>query len=554
MVETVDAVVIGAGPNGLVASAALADAGWDVLTLEAQEHVGGAVRSAELWPGAVTDLFSAFYPLAAASPVIRRLELERHGLQWVQAPSVIAHLGDPQAEDCAVLHRDPNDTAAALDKYAPGDGEAWLTLFAQWQRLRDPLLAALFTPFPPVRSGARLLYRAGTHDALRLARMAATPVTRLTHELFSGEAAALLLAGNAMHADVPMNSAGSGLYGWLLAMLAQDVGFPVPRGGAGMLAEALAARGRSAGARIDTGQPVTKVLIRGGRAAGVRTAGGREVLARRAVLADVDAPRLFTDLVGLDFLPARLRDDLNRFEWDLPTVKLNWLVEGGIPWRAEAARAAGTVHVGTDLNGLARWSGDLASGREPEQVFALLGQMTTADPTRSAEGTESAWAYTHLPRDRYTAEDGDRLAERLEQVLEQFAPGFGERVSQRMIQRPGDLESADANLHHGAINGGTAQLHQQLIFRPATGLGRAETVIDGLYLAGASAHPGGGVHGACGWIAARSALGANGRLGPVRRRTSRALMTRLYGPLNAGSDPDTALDQAAATDQHAQPS
>src|SRR4051794_5097110 len=540
MVETVDAIVIGAGPNGLVASAALADAGWDVLTLEAQEHVGGAVRSAELWPSAVTDLFSAFYPLAAASPVIRRLELERHGLEWVQAPSVIAHLAHAQDEDCAVLHRQPDDTAAALDKHAPGDGEAWLKLFAQWNRLRDPLLAALFTPFPPVGSGARLLYRAGTHDAVRLARMAATPVTRLTQELFTGEAAALLFAGNAMHADVPMDGAGSGLYGWLLAMLAQDVGFPVPRGGAGMLAEALAGRGRSAGARIETGQPVTDVLVRGGRAVGVRTAGGREVQARRAVLADVDAPRLFTELVGLDHLPAALCDDLNRFEWDLPTVKLNWLLDGGIPWRAEAARSAGTVHVGTDMQGLARWSSDLACGREPDQVFALLGQMTTADPTRSPSGTESAWAYTHLPRGRFAGADADRVIDRLEQTLEEFAPGFRERITQRMVQRPGDLEASDANLQHGAINGGTAQLHQQLIFRPATGLGRSETVIDGLYLAGASAHPGGGVHGACGWIAARSALAANGRLGPIRRRTSRALMTRLYGSLAVGPDEDDA--------------
>jgi phytoene dehydrogenase-like protein len=527
--ETVDAIVIGAGPNGLVASAALADAGWDVLLLEAQDEIGGAVRSAELWPGATADLFSAFYPLAAASPVIRRLELERHGLEWVQAPSVVAHLADPDAQDCAVLHRDAADTAAGLDLAAAGDGDAWLALFAQWQRLRDPLLDALFTPFPPIRSGARLLYRAGTHDAMQLARMAVTPVTRLTQELFTGQGARLLLAGNAMHADVPMDAPGSGLYGWLLAMLAQDVGFPVPKGGAGMLAQAMAGRARAAGATIETGQPVTDVTVRGGRATGVRTAGGREIQARHAVLADVDAPRLFTDLVGPEHLPARLRDDLRRFEWDLPTVKLNWLVDGGIPWRAEAARTAGTVHIGTDMAGLSRWSSDLAAGRASEEVFALLGQMTTADPTRSPAGTESAWAYTHLPRDHYGTEDADQVIKQVEETVERFAPGFSERVSGRTVQRPADLEAADANLHHGAINGGTAQLHQQLIFRPATGLGRSETVIDGLYLAGASAHPGGGVHGACGWIAARSALRANGRLGPIRRRASRGLMSAIYG-------------------------
>jgi phytoene dehydrogenase-like protein len=531
MVQTVDAVVIGAGPNGLVAASALADAGWDVLLLEAQAEVGGAVRSAELWPGAIADRFSAFYPLAAASPVICRLELERHGLEWVQAPTVIAHLADPDADDAALLHRDPADTAAALDRASPGDGDAWLTLFAQWQRVQEPLLAALFTPFPPVRSGARLLYRAGPRDALQLARMAVTPMTRLARELFSGPAPGLLMAGNAMHADVPMDAAGSGVFGWLLAMLAQDVGFPVPKGGAGRLSQAMAARARSAGAVIETGQPVSEVIVRGGRAVGVRTVGGREIRARRAVLADVDAPRLFTELVGEQHLPARLRADLRRFEWDLPTVKLNWLVDGGIPWRATEARKAGTVHLGTDLAGLAQWSSDLAGGRDPEQVFALLGQMTTADPTRSPAGTESAWAYTHLPRDHHEVEAADQMIKRVEETVERFAPGFTDRIVGRTVQRPGDLEADDGNLHHGAINGGTAQLHQQLIFRPATGLGRSETVIEGLYLAGASAHPGGGVHGACGWIAARSALSATGRLGPAHRRVTATLHKTLYGPL-----------------------
>lgn len=531
MGETVDALVIGAGPNGLVASAALADAGWDVLVLEAQDELGGAVRSAQLWPGATTDLFSAFYPLAAASPVIKRLELQQHGLEWVQAPTVVAHLGDAEADDCPVLHRRAEDTAAALDRAAPGDGEAWLALVAQWQQLRDPLLDALFTPFPPVRAGSRLAYRAGVHGTMQLARMAATSALRLTEELFSGAGARLLMAGNATHADVPLDAPGSGLYGWLLAMLAQDVGFPVPRGGAGVLSQAIAARARSAGAVIETGQPVTEVIVRSGRAVGIRTAGGREIRVRRAVLADVDAPRLFNDLVGAAHLPARLRADLDRFQWDLPTVKLNWLVDGGIPWRAKAARSAGTVHLGTDLAGLSRWSSDLASGRHPEQVFALLGQMTTADPARSAPGTESAWAYTHLPRDHHSRADADALAARVEETVEAFAPGFGDRVTHRMLQAPADLEAANANLHHGAINAGTAQLHQQLVFRPATGLGRPETVIEGLFLAGASTHPGGGVHGACGWIAAQAAIGAAGRLGPVRRRTTRALMTKLYGPL-----------------------
>ncbi|MBT0772788.1 NAD(P)/FAD-dependent oxidoreductase [Kineosporia sp. J2-2] len=529
--ETVDAVVIGAGPNGLVGAAALADAGWDVLVLEAQDEVGGAVRSGSLWPESpdvTSDLFSAFYPLAAASPVIRRLELEKHGLTWVQAPSVIAHVATPDEDDCAVVHRDPADTAAALDRDHAGDGDSWLKLFEQWQRLRDPLLEALFTPFPPVRSGAKLLWRAGAHDTLDLARIAAAPVIRLTQEWFGGEHGRLLVSGNAMHADVPMEAPGSGLFGWLLVMLAQDVGFPVPQGGAGMLSQAMARRAQAAGARIDTGENVTDVVVRGGRATAVRTATGREVGVRRVVLADVDAPRLFNDLVGPEHLPARLRADLGRFEWDLPTVKVNWLVDGGIPWRAQAARTAGTVHFGTDLSGLSRWSSDLAANRAPDEVFALLGQMTTADPARSPEGTESVWAYTHLPRDRHDDAHAGKVADRLDETLERMAPSFRERVRHRTVQHPGDLEAADGNLHHGAINGGTAQLHQQLVFRPATGLGRPETVIDGLYLASAATHPGGGVHGACGWIAARSALAAEGRLGRPVKAARKGAMKVLY--------------------------
>ncbi len=233
-----DAVVIGAGPNGLVAANALADAGWNVVLLETEDTVGGAVRSAEVTtPGFVNDLFSAFYPLAAASPIIRDLELDRHGLAWVHAPDVLAHvLDDGRA---AVLSRSLDQTANSVDSFAAGDGEAWVAMFRQWQRLRDPLLDALFTPLPPVRSMLRLLRRTGTAEALDLARRAVLPVRRLAEESFSGAGAGLLLTGNALHSDVPPDAAGSGVFGWLLAMLGQDVGFPAPRGGAQLLADAL---------------------------------------------------------------------------------------------------------------------------------------------------------------------------------------------------------------------------------------------------------------------------------------------------------------------------
>ena len=525
--ETADAVVVGGGPNGLVAAAVLARAGWDVVVVEANDRVGGAVRSAELWPRVTADLFSAFYPLAAASPAIRSLELERHGLTWTSAPTVLAHCADAADADCPVIHPDPETTAAALDAASPGDGQVWLDLCRQWRLVRSPVLGALTTPLPPVAQVLRVLCRLGTADALRLARMLLLPMSRLGDELFTGDAPKLLMAGNAMHADVPMDAAGSGLFGWLLAMLAQDVGFPVPRGGAGRLAEALAAAATSAGARIVTGDRVTSIVVGDGRALGVRTAAGHAVRARRAVLADVDAPTLFGELVGWAELPTRFRDDLARFQWDLPTVKVNWLVADGIPWTAREARSAGTVHVGAGLAGLVRWSGDLLTGRSPEQVFALVGQMTTADATRSPEGTESAWAYTHLPVGRTDAGDVDRVVERLEATVEAFAPGFGARVRGRVVQRPGDLYAQDRNLYQGAVNGGSAQLHQQLVFRPT--LGRPETPLRGLYLAGASTHPGGGVHGGCGWIAATSALRAAGVRGAPRRWLAEAGMRVVYG-------------------------
>lgn len=524
--DSADAVVVGAGPNGLVAANALADAGWDVVLVEAQEHVGGAVRSAEaVAPGFSTDLFSAFYPLAAASPVIRDLGLDAHGLSWRHAPAVLAHaLDDGRA---AVLHRDPEETAAGLDAEHPGDGDAWLALCADWRRIRDPLLDALFTPFPPVTPALRILRRLGADGTLDLARLAVLPVRRLADERFGGYGAKLLLTGNAMHSDLPPDAAGSGVFGWLLTMLGQDVGFPVPEGGAGELAGAMCRRAESLGVRVRTGVRVEEVLVEHGRAAGVRLADGSTVRARRAVLADVTAPALYRRLLAGHRLPARLERDLDRFQWDNPTVKVNWALDGRLPWRNPAVAAAGTVHLGVDDGGFVDFGADLAAGRPPRRPFLLFGQMTTADPTRSPAGTESAWAYTHLPPGSWPDAEVDAYVHRMEEAVDRVAPGWRDLVRGRLEQRPGDLEAANENLVGGAVNGGTSALHQQLVFRPVPGLGRPETPVPGLFLAGASAHPGGGVHGACGWNAARAALGEQGLTGPVRRRLARTAWDRL---------------------------
>lgn len=527
--DSADAVVIGAGHHGLVAAAMLGDAGWDVLVLEAQDAPGGAVRSAELTPGYVTDLFSAFYPMAAVSPALRDLHLEDHGLRWSRAPVVVGHPASGDAEDAPVIHPDVARTAADLDRRHHGDGERWTDLFGLWSAVKEPLLQGLFAPFPPVRPVGRLLRTLGAGGALDLAQLLLMPATALGERLFAGDAPRMLLAGNAMHADVPMDAPGSGLFGFLLTMLAQDTGWPVPVGGAGQLTGALVDRARRAGAVIECGQEVDEIEVRGGRAVAVRTTGGRRVQARRAVIADTSAPALFGRLLPADAVPARLRRQVDSFVWDTPVVKVNYALAEPIPWRSASLHTAGTVHLGADTVGLIRWMADLSVGEVPDHPFLLLGQMSTADPSRSPEGTESAWAYTHLPRGVTADATAEALAAAMDRVIEDHAPGFADAVVHRAVQRPGDLAAADANLHGGAVNGGTAQLFQQLLFRPFPGLGRAETPVERLYLGSAATHPGGSVHGVCGRNAALAALAGDGRVGALRRRVSGRVLRGLCG-------------------------
>lgn len=484
----------------------LADAGWDVLVLEATGSAGGAVRSGEITaPGYLSDLCSAFYPFADASPVFRDLRLGRYGLRWRHAPDVLGHLlPDGRA---AVLSRDVARTAASVEDFARGDGRRWLTAYSEWRRISGPLLDGLFTPFPPVRAGATLAWRLRVAGTLRLARRFLLPVRVLGSELFRGTGAQLLLAGSALHTDLSPNDAGSGVYGWLLAMVGQQYGFPVPVGGAGRLTDALVSRLRDRRGQIEYGARVARVRVSHGRATGVDTVDGRWWTVRRAVIADLPAPALFLDLVGSAHLPARLVEDLDRFRWDFATVKVDWALARPVPWKNEAVRGAGTVHVGVDLDGLTRSSASLATGETPAEPFLVCGQMTTADPARSPAGTESVWAYTHLPqRPQWSVAEVATTVARMEAVMEQYAPGFGSLVVGRHVAGPADLEAENPSLFGGAIGGGTSAPYQQLFFRPVPGLGRADTPIDRLFLASASAHPGGGVHGAPGANAARAAL------------------------------------------------
>jgi len=509
-------VVIGAGPNGLTAANVLADAGWDVLVLERNAVPGGAVRTEEVTvEGFRNDLFSAFYPLGAASPVFRDLELEAHGLRWSHAPKVVAH---PIADGpTVVLSRDLEETVASIDAFHTGDGDAYRALHHEWEQVSDDLVGALLRPFPPLRHGVGLGRALGLTGLGELARRAVVPVRRLAEERFRGDGGGLLYAGNALHADLTPESAGSALFGWLLVGLGQTVGFPVPEGGAAALADALVARLRSVGGSLECSASVDQVIVERGCARGVQCADGRTVWARRAVLADCDVTHLYTRLVGLDVLPDRCGLELRTFQRAGGTVKVDWALGCPIPWRDPAVAGAGTVHVADSLDELTVTSSELTRGLVPARPFLLVGQMTTADPLRSPPGTESAWAYTHVPQNirgdagggavqGWDDESTRAFVERMESRIEELAPGFRQSILGRHVMTPPALEAADPNLVGGDISGGTAQLHQQLVLRPGIGLARPETPVNRLFLASASAHPGGGVHGAPGANAARAAL------------------------------------------------
>lgn len=508
--------MIGAGPNGLVAANRLADAGWEVLVLEEQDRPGGAVKSGELVePGFVSDFFSAFYPLAAAPSPLRDLELERFGLRWRRSDLAVAH---PAADGtCPVLSADLDETAASLDSFAPGDGDAWRRLYELWLRIDEEVMGILTGGFPPLRPPARIAAKLGPRETLRLTRMAVLGVRRHSEETFRGAGGGRLLAGNALHADLSPELPPSAFYGWVLASLGQQVGFPVPEGGAGNLVEALVRRLRSRGGEVRCGARVDAVAIRSGRAAGARLAGGEVVPASRAVLADVDAPQLYRKLLPADAVPASVRTDLETFQFDSATVKVDWSLDGPIPWAAADARRAGTIHVAEDMDYLTRHCGELAMHLIPARPYLVLGQYACVDQTRMPAGKEVAWAYTHVPQrstgdaagqlsGRWDTDELSAFADRVEGEVERLAPGFRGLIRRRHVFGPHELQAADRNLVNGALNGGTSQIHQQLVFRPTLGWGRPETPVKRLYLCSSAIHPGGGVHGAPGASGARAAL------------------------------------------------
>jgi phytoene dehydrogenase-like protein len=497
-----DAVVIGAGPNGLVAAATLARHGWRVLVLEAKPRPGGAVYSEALTlPGYLHDVGAAFFPFAD-SPAFRHLDLAGAGLRWGSARYESSHPAPDGS--CVSIARDVDLAAAS---FGP-DGAAWRRL-AEWrQRLGDRLAAALLAPLPALGPAWRL----GPLNGLRLALAGVRSSAGLARSLFRTEAARRVLPALALHVDLgPEDFAGAGL-GLVLALLAASPGFRVPLGGARAISEALLRRLEQHGGRLLLGRHVEEVLVRGRRAVAVRTAGGEEFRARRAILADVGAPALYLRLVRPRHIPGWVRAALRRFRYGWGTFKVDWALSGSVPWSAAEAREAAVVHAGDSIADLIAFTRQARAGRLPTNPYLVIGQQSLVDPGRAPPGGHTLWAYSRVPNrmEGGWARHREAFADRIEARLEGLAPGFRERVRGRAVHSPEDLEAMDENLVGGDLGGGSARFSQQLFFRPVFPYFRYRTPVRGLYLASASAHPGAGVHGACGFNAARMALADNG--------------------------------------------
>jgi len=447
------AVVIGSGPNGLAGAIELARAGLEVEVHEAEPELGGGLRSVNLTlPGFVHDVCSSIHPLAVASPVFRDLGLD---VDWVHPDAPAAHPFDDGT--VLLLERDIGETAGQLGV----DGAAY-------RELIEPLVESWPYPYAP---RAFLELRASLRSALAAARP-------LAESRFRSERTRAWFAGFAAHSLLPLERRPSAGFALALLVLGHAVGWPFPRGGSQRLADALASRLRELGGEIHVSSPVD------------------ELPNAEVVLADV-SPR---ELARIAPLPERYAALLQAYRLGLGAFKVDWALDGPIPWRAPECARAGTVHLGGSFEEISASEWGAWSGRPAAKPFVLLAQTSLFDRSRAPEGKHTAWAYCHVPNG--FAED---MTERIEAQVERFAPGFRERILARHAMGPAELEAHNRNLVGGDLNGGKMDLGQ-LFFRPVRSLLPYRTPLRGVYLCSASTPPGGGVHGLCGYSAARVAL------------------------------------------------
>jgi phytoene dehydrogenase-like protein len=467
-----DAIVIGSGPNGLAAAIVLAQNGRKVLVLEAQAGIGGAASSAELTlPGFVHDVCSGIHPLAAASPFFRTLPLKAHGLEWIEPPAAVAHpLDDGSA---VLLERSLPRTSAGLGLDAEAYRRLMGPLIDDWPRLEKSVLGPLTWPRHPFS-----LARFGMH-ALRSCE-------GLARGLFSGERARALFAGIAAHGMLPLDRSPTAAFALVLALLGHIAGWPLPRGGAQRISDALAAHLRSLGGEIRCNAPVQSV---------------DELPPAPLILCDL-SPRPLLRIAGHRFRPA-YRRQLERYRYALGAFKVDWALNGPIPWRAPECASAATVHLGGTLAEIAAAERATWNGHHPERPSVILAQHTIFDPSRAPAGMHTAWAYCHVPN----GSTFDML-ERIEKQVERFAPGFRERIIARNVMSPAAIEKRNPNLVGGDIGAGAATLGQ-LFTRPTASL--YSTAARGLFICSAATPPGVGVHGMCGYYAALRALKESAR-------------------------------------------
>ncbi len=467
--ERTEAVVVGAGPNGLAAAITLARAGRAVEVFEGAATVGGGTRTEELTlPGFRHDVCSAVHPSLVASPFFADLDLRALGITLRQPDVAYAHpLGGARA---AALYREVEETASHLG----GDAAAY-------RALMDPLVQWLDRIVPYVLSPMRTVPR----DPLALARFAlvGTPSAQRAAKRFTTDAARSLVAGAAAHSMQPLTAPLTAAFGLLLAALGHGAGWPVAEGGSAAITAGLATELRRLGGVVHTGQWVESLT---------------ELPSARAVLLDT-SPRQFVAMAG-PRLSRRAARPWAHFRPGPGTCKVDWALDGPVPWAAEVCSRTVTVHVGGTFDEVARSEAAVRDGRHADRPFVLVAQPSVVDLTRAPEGRHTLWAYCHVPN----GSDVD-MSERMELQIERFAPGFRDRVLARSVRTAAEAEAHNPNLLGGDINGGAATL-RQTVFRPVPRWNPYRTPLEGVYLCSASTPPGGGVHGMCGVWAARTAL------------------------------------------------